>query len=104
VQFHLIDGKVDTFYIWSMYERKISNWAATFFKPVVGKYFEGYKKFNHVIVPIRIFDYREHALNEKISTDQSFIFEFAGYFKHEINGNVTITQGILLERQWPVVK
>ncbi len=104
VQFGLTEGMVDTFYIWSTYDKQISNWMVPFFKPAIGKCFQGYKRFKYVIVPIRIVDYRIHNEGDEVSDDHNFIFEFIGAFKHSISERVTITQGILLEPPWPAIK
>lgn len=99
VQLSLKNGIIDTFFIWSIYEKEISNWMIPFFKSTVNRYFEGYKQFKYVIVPIRFVDTgKENKLT--FSTDFDFIANLIDAFKHSFNKTVTISQGLLLEAPW----
>lgn len=102
VQFQLTNGKVDTFYIWSSGEKKISNWLIPIMRPVINNQFKGYQQFTHVIVPIQVVDSRKESVGPE--TDMAFIRAFIDTFKHAYNRNVTIAQGLLLEPPWPAVR
>lgn len=99
VQFNLKFGIVDTFYIWSTYEKYESKILNPCLAPVIGKYFEGYKKFKYVLVPIRLVDNRRND-GKKFSDDFDFIVNFIDSYKHSFNTTFTIAQGLLLDAPW----
>jgi hypothetical protein len=57
VQFSIKKGIIDTFYIWSVNDTKISHWILPFISPLKGLLIDPKGKYENIIVPIVVTDY-----------------------------------------------
>jgi hypothetical protein len=96
------NGKVDTFNIWSMYDKEKSNWLIQFFKPLINKYYRGFLPYSSVVIPVRVYDLRKDERDTL--SGEHFIMNFAAAFRHKARSGIIVSQGIVLSTSWVVDK
>ncbi len=78
IQFELNNSIVDTFYIWSNKDTKISNWLVRYINPLIGKKIPKADSLRYIVLPVITFDpFNDNMLQSK---DVKFTESFSRLF------------------------
>ncbi len=100
VQFVLKNGVIDTFLIWSVRERTVSNWFIKYVKHTIGMKLPNAEKYTFILLPLATFDYYSKSQEFDYSNDIKMMDQLMSTDVKTKNKKLLILKGYPLTCYW----